>query len=466
MSGIFSSLWRGRDRNPPPLSIDPSAQLPPYYDRKTYSPSLPRVTSLISDRSSPASPPNSDKVDDITAEAQLVESPIQGHFARQQTVELDNSDNAVPKSDFFSEFLSELGPSTSAHNEHELPSDVRVQALRDMENLRKEMHLRPDSQGRENHVACLAILYSDVKAFPSSPDIQEYEIQMKTSLSKKGGFGDCFKGVFLNKFDVAMKCLRIPTDFESSADQAQEAKMQKLIAREVHVWKKLNHNHILPLIGLCTLDSVTYMVSPWMTNGNACDYIKANPSADRLLLLAQVAEGLEYLHEFSPTVVHGDVRGPNILISATGEAKLADFGLSYEVSAISDFSYSTEWKNAGNWAWMAPELMKMESVPRTPSTDVFSFGRTIVELITGKPPFYLERTPAIFRMASDGDMPKRPEKNLVAHGLTDNMWALAEECCRQEPENRPKIHTVAVRIWAIRSILRTTGSYSVKFGMA
>ncbi|KDQ21210.1 hypothetical protein BOTBODRAFT_99970, partial [Botryobasidium botryosum FD-172 SS1] len=151
---------------------------------------------------------------------------------------------------------------------------------------------------------------------------------------------------------------------------------------EVHVWKRLRHRNILPLIGICHLDSVTYMVSPWMVNGNAFDYLKRVPKASRLRLLAQVASGLEYLHAFRPTVVHGDLRSVshNILISSTGDACIADFGLSEVVEEVSKYSQSTSWKNAGNWSFMAPELFGENPPPRSVETDVFSFGRVIFEV--------------------------------------------------------------------------------------
>ncbi|KDQ07623.1 hypothetical protein BOTBODRAFT_87117, partial [Botryobasidium botryosum FD-172 SS1] len=152
------------------------------------------------------------------------------------------------------------------------------------------------------------------------------------------------------------------------------------IEREVHVWRRLQHPNILPLIGLCTLDSVTYMVSPWMANGNAFDYVRSNRGVDRLLLLAQAADGLKFLHDFNPTIVHGDMRGPNVLISASGSACIADFGLSHVVEEASKFSYSTSWMRAGNCAWMAPELLGDDPPPRSTETDVFSFGRMIVEV--------------------------------------------------------------------------------------
>lgn len=71
---------------------------------------------------------------------------------------------------------------------------------------------------------------------------------------------------------------------------------------------------------------------------------------------------------------------PNVLISAFGEACIADFGLSHAIEEVSLFSNSTSWKQAGNPAWMAPELLNEDSPPRSPLTDVFSFGRMMIEV--------------------------------------------------------------------------------------
>ncbi|KDQ07595.1 hypothetical protein BOTBODRAFT_597817 [Botryobasidium botryosum FD-172 SS1] len=322
-----------------------------------------------------------------------------------------------------------------------------------MERLRKEMELDP--RIRDRNLAHLAQLYSDTNLFPWRPEIQDYEIRKVVSMSDRGGFGECYKGIFLDNHEVGMKCLRVRSQPGSNTNVSLERKMDKMVGREVHVWRKLQHPNILPLIGLCTLDAVTYMVSPWMTNGNAFDYVRNNPGADRLCLLAQAADGLKFLHDFNPTIVHGDMRGPNVLISASGAARIADFGLSHVMEEVSKFSYSTSWKLAGHFAWMAPELLGDDPPPRSTETDVFSFGRMIVELTAGEQPFfYLHSLASVLSAAIAGRTPKRPEPGSIAYELGDEIWALAEECYRMEPNSRPQMSAVASRIWAIRSSRR------------
>ncbi|KDQ18583.1 hypothetical protein BOTBODRAFT_71302, partial [Botryobasidium botryosum FD-172 SS1] len=141
--------------------------------------------------------------------------------------------------------------------------------------------------------------------------------------------------------------------------------------REVDVWKRLRHHQILPLIGIYTLaDGMTYMISPWMQHSSIMSYLKKHQDVDCMYTAVM---GLEYLH--TGTAIHDDVGGlANILISESGNACVADFGLLMlgEQTQIK-YSLSTSFHRAGNSHWMAPELLAEGSV-RTMNTDVFSFG--------------------------------------------------------------------------------------------
>ncbi|KDQ14709.1 hypothetical protein BOTBODRAFT_73750, partial [Botryobasidium botryosum FD-172 SS1] len=128
--------------------------------------------------------------------------------------------------------------------------------------------------------------------------------------------------------------------------------------REVAAWKDLRHTNVLPFIGVFEQNSRIYMLSPWMEKGELIRFLRQNPKADRKKLLLQIAEGLRYLHTLDPVVVHGDLRGANILITDAGEACLADFGLSHRVINGAVEGNSTTWHAAGNPRWQAPELLK------------------------------------------------------------------------------------------------------------
>lgn len=97
---------------------------------------------------------------------------------------------------------------------------------------------------------------------------------------------------------------------------------------------------------------------------------------DRLLLSQQVrgvAEAIAYLHDMD--VVHGDVKGGNILISHEGHPLLADFGLAKFVWFMDT---STALRGAGSVRWQGPELWDGER--KSFASDVYAFGMTIVEV--------------------------------------------------------------------------------------
>ncbi|KDQ16369.1 hypothetical protein BOTBODRAFT_623022, partial [Botryobasidium botryosum FD-172 SS1] len=227
----------------------------------------------------------------------------------------------------------------------------------------------------------------------------------------------------------------------------------KRLAREAKVWSQLNHPNVLPFLGLYTLSSISYLVSPWMENGHALEFVQRYPEADCLRLLAQVASGLRYLHEFKPEqVIHGDLRGPNILISRSGDACIADFGLSeLKADASNPQAYSTEWIMAGHPRWQAPEILKAETkeeARRNTTTDVFAFGRVMLELFTGQFPFsYIQRDSMVTFRVMSGEVPLRPSRGeFVVRGLDDNMWDLMMDSWDETPAQRPSAADLVTRL--------------------
>ncbi|KAJ7231356.1 kinase-like domain-containing protein, partial [Mycena rebaudengoi] len=90
--------------------------------------------------------------------------------------------------------------------------------------------------------------------------------------------------------------------------------------------------------------------------------------------LWEVAQDLEYLH--SRNVVHGDLRGANILITQDWSARLADFGLTSFTEAT-----LTTTRRAGTLRWMAPELNDPDrfgiQFRRTKASDVYALNSVL-----------------------------------------------------------------------------------------
>ncbi|KAJ7653215.1 kinase-like domain-containing protein [Mycena polygramma] len=215
---------------------------------------------------------------------------------------------------------------------------------------------------------------------PSSLGI--HDIQHASQFPLAGGnFGDIFKAQHHGEF-VALKRLRL---FQVDSDEGRQIR-QKFF-REALIWKNLDHDYVLPFLGV---DSETFpgffcMVSPWMNKGALVNN-KGGPCQSTIpVLLYEIAVGLQCLH--SQDIVHGDLRGANILLDDQGHARLADFGLTVFVDGP-----LAPTNRGGSVRWMAPELLDPESCGlstfrRTFASDVYAFACVCLELYTGKPPF-------------------------------------------------------------------------------
>lgn len=117
-------------------------------------------------------------------------------------------------------------------------------------------------------------------------------------------------------------------------------------------------------------------------NGSLGQTLKAFGKLNERLVasyVVKILEGLHYLHQCD--VVHCDLKAANILTTKTGNVKLSDFGVSLNLRAM-----EREMKDvAGTPNWMAPEVIELKGA--SPKSDIWSLGCTVIELLTGRPPY-------------------------------------------------------------------------------
>ncbi|KAF5356371.1 hypothetical protein D9758_009470 [Tetrapyrgos nigripes] len=181
---------------------------------------------------------------------------------------------------------------------------------------------------------------------------------------------------------VAIKLLRV-----LSSNGYDEVKARKRLNREVYVWHRLEHPNIVTFLGTSYhMSGRPALVLPWFSNGCAPEYLRRNPHVDRLQLILDVARGLHYLHTKKPSIVHGDLKGNNILITDDGRATLSDFGLAQVIEQIClpQCPEYTPSGGVGPIRWQAPEFLQDDTGhPKMPG-DIWSFGCTCYEYISGR----------------------------------------------------------------------------------
>ncbi|KAL0069535.1 Rho guanine nucleotide exchange factor [Marasmius tenuissimus] len=284
------------------------------------------------------------------------------------------------------------------------------------------------------HPKCLAI--KNVKKFGEHP-------------ITAGGFGDVWKGVIGDSNEIV--CLKIMKVYLNS-DLVQ---LSKEYLREAILWRQMKHANLLPCLGIYELEHSHQLclISPWMENGNLVQYLKNTPeeNVDHYTLARDVAAGLSYLHLMK--LVHGDLKGLNILITKYLRACIADFGLSRVADTHAlRMPATTITRPVGTARWLAPELL-MGGCGTTKASDVYAYAcvcyevrlRTTIEtpnnltqprqIFTGLHPFpELPNEMAVAFNVAQGKRPSRPENT---PRLTNPMWALMESCWDALPTSRP-----------------------------
>ncbi|KAG6327553.1 hypothetical protein ID866_11537 [Astraeus odoratus] len=159
-----------------------------------------------------------------------------------------------------------------------------------------------------------------------------------------------------------------------------------------------------------------------------------------------IANGLVYLHnhECGP-IIHGDLKGANVLISDDGRALLTDFGASHLVNSTLSMSVSLPSEFTPNW--MAPEL-PVQCFPSAQG-DVWSFGMTVLELFTRDKPYHeVKHVFVLMARIMAGILPIRPSEESTCFRMTDKWWNICVTCWAQNPSLRPSMAQILARLEA------------------
>ncbi|KAI8921955.1 kinase-like domain-containing protein [Powellomyces hirtus] len=189
--------------------------------------------------------------------------------------------------------------------------------------------------------------------------------------------------------------------------------LQRLIEHETTVWARLRHPHVLEMLELMDADDAVFVVSELVTGGNLLDHIRAQghlTEENARKIFRQVASALRYLHD-EIQVVHRDVKCENILLDSNGNAKLADFGLSADMTPEAPISGSPILPELsvngdpvflmGSIHYCAPEELR-KTTKCNAASDLWSLGVVLYAMLTGGLPFNDGFMPRLQMMIQNG----------------------------------------------------------------
>eukprot|EP01065_Artemidia_motanka_P035493 TRINITY_DN43399_c0_g1_i1.p1 TRINITY_DN43399_c0_g1~~TRINITY_DN43399_c0_g1_i1.p1 ORF type:complete len:523 (+),score=56.52 TRINITY_DN43399_c0_g1_i1:70-1569(+) len=143
-----------------------------------------------------------------------------------------------------------------------------------------------------------------------------------------------------------------------------------------------------------------------------------------------VLQGLVYLH--SARVLHRDVKAANVLLTESGEVRLADFGTS--TACVRSLRHTF----VGSPYWMAPEMIT--DTPYDGRADVWSLGVTVIELAEGDPPHVNSSTMLALQKIARGPAPRLKSRD---QAWSAGMQRFVQVCCEKSIESRPASSAVS-----------------------
>jgi serine/threonine protein kinase/Tfp pilus assembly protein PilF len=201
-----------------------------------------------------------------------------------------------------------------------------------------------------------------------------------------GGMGEVYLALD-TKLDrkVAIKVLQ--------PDSLAEENLKKRLFREAQAAAKLDHPNICAVYDVNEADSHTFIVMQYIEGETLAEEMERKPLelSTALTIVEQAAEGLAEAHAHG--IVHRDLKPQNMMITPRGQLKILDFGLAKQMRSTDTVDYeaptatllSSPGHVIGTMPYMSPEQLQGE--PLDASSDIFSLGVTLYEMLAGKHPF-------------------------------------------------------------------------------
>jgi len=292
------------------------------------------------------------------------------------------------------------GSSSTGDNATEKKSDTTPNEKHKDEDKKEKRIVKPDSelaQGEED------VVYSE-------PIEDYYEMGKEIG---RGGFSIVVEGTSKKTGEkFAIKCIK---------KTMVEGDNIKLLRREIHIMKKVDHPNVLKLFEVFEDDDEFFLVMELVTGKELFDKIVERgqySERDAANIVKQIVSAVEYLH--ANGIAHRDLKPENLLSSEVdGQEiiKMADFGFS------KNFGEEKLMTSCGSPGYVAPEVLTCECYDK--SVDMWSVGVIIYILLCGYPPFYADNAPALFKkimeVKYDFDDPSWDEVSDAAKDLIRNL---------------------------------------------
>ena len=243
-----------------------------------------------------------------------------------------------------------------------------------------------------------------------------------SSVVAEGGMGIVFIGEdVVNNQRVAIKV--IYRELAQNPRNIQRARKEADLG--------IDHPNIIRMLDYIERDGIYHVISEYLDGNTLEEYIKEKGALsvpETLDILLKVLHALDFLHNNTPKIIHRDIKPSNIFLCNNGLVKIMDFGIA-RITDGRKKSITGMGTVIGSIHYSPPEQVKGRQDLINETSDIYSLGITVYEMLTGEVPFDSNSEYEVLEMQIGHSVPDHPE-------IEPDLMEVIKKATEKEQDNR------------------------------